>query len=180
MVDVAMILAALGALANNVRNSAHLDLRTISGWPCSAILMPLGWSLAAIIVHSLDMLAVRARISSPERSSILSMIRSETYRRITSGRDTVRSEILFCLVSFFTIVHLIFRILDLSSLVFISALEAAEVFRMYAISVLICQFLVVLELARLRNSLNKAKVSAESIETISRKSKDTEPRPHTI
>lgn len=69
--------------------------------------------------------------------------------------DTVLSEILFGLASFFTIIHLIFGILDLSSLVFISALEAAEVFGMCAISVLICQFIVVVELAQLKHTPRK-------------------------
>ena len=165
-----MFFAAVAALANNAWKSVSLDLRTISGWRCATILMPLGWSLAAVIVHSIRMLATRVRSSDNGIASIWSIFHSETFRSIKEGKDTVLSEALFSLASFFTIVHLIYGILDLSSLVFISALEAAEVFGMYAISVLVCQMLVVPELARIRHSLCKTDIT-KMIPSVSRRSR---------
>jgi len=146
---------ALAAIANNIRNSVYTDLRTVSGWRCAALFMPLVWSLLAVVVHAWGMIAVRVRLQYGYRPSIRSAIRSTTFQRVRTGEDGVLSEVLFWLASLCAILHMIFGILVLSSLVFISALEALQVFAMYVASVFLCQFILLLELANMRYELSK-------------------------
>ncbi|KAF1989772.1 hypothetical protein K402DRAFT_390748 [Aulographum hederae CBS 113979] len=43
---------ALAAIANNIRNSVVTDMRTIAGWRCATLFLPLAWSLLAAGVHA--------------------------------------------------------------------------------------------------------------------------------
>lgn len=146
---------ALAAIANNVRISVYIDLRTISGWRCGVILMPLVWSLLPVVVHAWGMVAVRVRLQDGYSWTIQPAIRSTVFQKVSTGEDNVLSEVLFWLSSLFAIVHMIFGILELSSLVFISTLEALEVFTVYAVSALFCQLVLLLELANMRYELSK-------------------------
>ncbi|CAF9918994.1 MAG: hypothetical protein HETSPECPRED_003917 [Heterodermia speciosa] len=148
-------MAALAAIANNVRNSMYTDLRTISGWRCGASFILLAWSLLAVIVHGWGALAVRFRLQGGYKPSIHSMIRSTTFRRVSRGKDNTLSEVLFWLASLCAIVHMILGVFELSSLMFISALEALQVFIMYAISALLCQLILLCELAKMREEVSK-------------------------
>lgn len=61
---------------------------------------------------------------------------------------------------------MIFGIFELSSLVFVSALESVQVFARYAISVVLCQIIVQIELATIRAELqHHTKVGAFGLVT---------------
>ena len=148
--------AALGALAANTWNLVYLDLRTISGWRCGALFMPLVWSLLAVFVHAWGMAAIR--VQSPEgfQPSIRSAIKSTTFRAATKGSECVRSDILLWVGTICAVVHLAYGILVLSSLVFISAQEAIAIFLYFVFSAGVCQIVVNMELAKMRHELNIA------------------------
>ena len=134
---------ALAAIANNVCNSVYLDLRTISGWRCGVLFLPLAWSLSSVLVQVWGMLVVRVRLPGTEdgsRSSISNLMKSTNYTHATTGKDTVTSELLLAVASLFAIIQVIFGVFHLSSLVFISAMEALQVFVLYAVSTLVCQW----------------------------------------
>ena len=149
-------MGAIIAIVNNICVSLHLDLRTISGFRCAALFMPLAWGLLAVVVHAWGMIAVRARLlQDGYRPSLRSVVRSRTYRRVSAGDDTLVSDVLFCMASLCAIVHMAFGILELSSLIFIGALEALQVFALYAVSALLCQLILLLELANMRYELSR-------------------------
>ena len=146
---------AFAAIANNVYNSVYTDLRTISGWRCGALFMPLVWSLLAVVVHAWGMVAVRFRMGrSGHRPSIRAAVHSSAFRRVRLADENIVSESLFWFASLCAIIHNIFGILEMSSLVFISALEALQVFAMYSLSAICCQFILLLELANMRYELS--------------------------
>lgn len=155
--------AALAATATNIWISVDLDLRTICGWRCGALFMPLVWSLLAVVMHSLGMIAIR--VQSPEgfRPTVRPAIGSELFRTASNGSECVLSETLFWIASLFAVIHLIFGVLVLSSLVFISATEAIRVFLLFILTVVVCQIVVNMELANMRYELDRASdVSASS------------------
>ena len=155
IVSVTSYIGAVAAIGNNARNSMHLDLRTISGWRCGALFLPLSWSLAGILVQVCGMLAIRVRPwnSANKYRPSISFLNSNTYQRAFTGDDSVLSETLFGFASLFAIVQMILRVFVLSSLLFISALEALQVFVLYAVSTLACPSILVLELASMRLDL---------------------------
>ncbi|KAF2232562.1 hypothetical protein EV356DRAFT_245063 [Viridothelium virens] len=140
VVQIFSYVGALLAIANNAYNSVYTDFRTISGWRCSIRLMPLLWSVLAVGVHILGMLAVRVRLLDGYRPSIRCAIQSNFYlRAAAAGENTAPSEALLWVASLCSIGHMVFGILVLSSLVFISASEAFQVFAMYAASAGLCR-----------------------------------------
>ena len=149
-IETLSYVGALAAIANNAYNSIYLDYRTISGWRCSIFLMPLIWSLLAAIVHLWGIIGIRFRSSPRSAPSIRSVFSLLTPREVLTGHDNIVSESLFWLASLSAIIHMIFGVLVLSSLVFIGAREALQVFVMYASSAFLCQFIVLLELGRIR------------------------------
>ncbi|KAL8849900.1 MAG: hypothetical protein Q9221_005166 [Calogaya cf. arnoldii] len=154
--------AAFAAMANNTWNSVYLDLRTISGWRCGALLMPLVWSLLAVVVHAWGMAAIR--VQSPEgfQPSIRSVVRSTAFRTASKGSEGVLSEILLWVGSLFAVVHLSFGVFVLSSLVFVSAPEAVGIFLRFALSALLCQIVVKMELGNMRCEMGMASDVASS------------------
>ena len=148
-------IVALAAIADNIQNPVYTDFRTISGWRCGAVLMPLVWSLLAIGVHAWGMIAIRARLRHGYRPSISSTFRSTTFRKVATSDDCVLSEFMFWLASSSAIVHMKFGVEELSSLFFISVSGAIQVFSLYALSALLCQTVLLLELANLRYDLGE-------------------------
>lgn len=136
---------AFAALANNVLNSVYLDLRTISGWRCGVLFMPLFWSLFAFVVHIFAMIAVRSRSYSTATSPL-----RYSWRHLPGSHDTWLSECLMWTGSLAATIQMLFGILDLSSLVFISALDALPIAIRYGISAIVCQIVLLSELASLR------------------------------
>ena len=61
IVDIAMYALALLAIANGVQISVYTDLRTISGWRCGALFMPMVWFLMSVVEHGWGMIAVRVQ-----------------------------------------------------------------------------------------------------------------------
>ena len=147
-------LIALAAIYNNIRNSVTTDMRTISGWRCAAVYMPLAWSMLGVIVHGWGMIAIRVRLRRYSILSFKSILQSEAFKSISSTKDGISSEGLFWMASVCAVIHMIYGILVLSSLVFISALEALQVFALYAVSAISCQFILLLELANMRHELD--------------------------
>lgn len=148
------IIAVL-AIANNIQNSVLLDLRTICGWRCGVLSLPLGWSLSGILVHVPGMIAIRITLEGSYRPYLCSSIQSTTFKRVTAGTTSVGSDLLFWIATFCAVIQLIFGILDLASLVFISTLEALHVFMLHLASTLSCQAILLLELADMRRELSQ-------------------------
>lgn len=157
-VQVIGFVGAIGAIANNAHNSIYLDLRTISGWRCGVLFLPLAWSLLGFGVHIFGMVAIRLRLYDERpaaRTPILGVVfSSERHQCVKNSKPTRMSEVLFWFGSLAAISHMVFGILDLSSLVFISALEAFRVFVRYASSAALCQFILLLELAIMRHEVS--------------------------
>lgn len=177
----AMLLAfyhamALLAIANNARNSVHLDLRTICGWRCGALFLPLGWSLSGILVHAPGMLAIRLPLNIAGKASISSPIKSTAFEKARLGARSTASDLLFWIATFFAFIQLIFGILDLASLVFISTLEAVNVFLLYAASTMSCQGILLLELADMRRELREHALQINSTQN----EKGVRKRAHTL
>ncbi|KAL9016879.1 MAG: hypothetical protein Q9185_005782 [Variospora sp. 1 TL-2023] len=145
--------AALAAIIINVWTAVYVDLRTVSGWRCGTLFMPLVWSLLGVIVHAWAMFAVRGHIRGGYKLSVKPAIKSTTFQRVSKGRDTLLSEILLWLASLSAIIHILFGVLVLSSLVFISALEAVGIFGLYTLEAVICHFVLSCELASMRLEL---------------------------
>ena len=119
------------------------------------MLVPLAWSLLAGVVHAWGMIAIRMQLGSGYRPSIRSVIRSTTFLDVLKGADNVLSEALLRLSALCAIIHMGFGILVLSSLIFISALEAIQIFVMYATSALMCHVVLLMELAMMRYEMSK-------------------------
>jgi hypothetical protein len=147
-------LIALAAIYNNIRNSVTTDMRTISGWRCASVYMPLAWSMLAVIVHGWGIIAIRVRLRKYSVLSFKSVLQSEIFKSISTTKDSILSESLFWMASVCAVVHMIYGILVLSSLVFISALEALQVLVLYAVSAILCQLILLLELANMNHELN--------------------------
>ncbi|KAI4180424.1 MAG: hypothetical protein LQ346_006998 [Caloplaca aetnensis] len=149
-------MAALAAIIINVWTAVYVDLRTVSGWRCGALFMPLVWGLLGVLVHAWAMFAVRGHIRGGYKASVKPAIKSTTFQGVSTGQDTLLSETLLWLASLSAIVHILFGVLVLSSLVFISALEAVWIFWLYALSALVCHFVLSCELASMRLELGRA------------------------
>lgn len=67
---------------------------------------------------------------------------------------SLTSDLLSWIATLFGVIQLIFGILGLASLVFISTLEAVNVFLLYAASTLIGKAILLLQLADMRRDLN--------------------------
>lgn len=158
LVKAATYAVALAAVAINIRNSIDLDMRTISGWRCGALHMPLVWSTFGAVVHFWGIVATRLRVwrrPSPSES-LRSILQSQVFKSMDKARDNILSQGLFWMASFSAVVHMTFGVLVLSSLVFIGALEALQIFIVYAVSVMVCQLILLLELANMRYELDLA------------------------
>lgn len=148
-------LVAFAAIANNVWTSIYLDFRTVSGWRCGTLFMPLIWGQFAVVVHAWGMFAVRVHIRGGYKPSIKYIIKSTTFQAALKGQDKVLSQAILWLATLFVIFHMMLGVLVLSSLIFISALEAVSIFCRYALSVVVCQLILSMELANMRFELGQ-------------------------
>lgn len=179
-VDLAMYAIAFLAIAKGVQISVYTDLRTISGWRCGALFMPMVWFLMSVVEHGWGMIAARVQSwsarelasahtgmepqSTPQSNSRLcnmrllpsrlrSLFRSDLYKQLSDAEPKLWSEFLFWIAQASALVHMIFGIFELSSLVFISGLESVQVFARFALSIVLCQIVVQVELAIIRAEL---------------------------
>ena len=150
-------IGAIAAIVFNIKNAIYTDLRTISGWRCGALFMPLVWSLLAVVVHAWGMIAirVRSRCGYSYRPSLPYAFRSNLFLKVSSGKDCFSSELLFFIASACAPAHLVFGVLDLSSLIFISTLEALQLFVWYLFSAVLCQLILTMELAIMRYEMSR-------------------------
>lgn len=176
---VSIYMFALAAIANNVHTSVYTDLRTISGWRCGAIMMPLAWSGLAAVVHSMGMIAIRVHLENEYRLPIMPAVQSTILREGTRSRGRMLCEVLLWLASFLAIIHMVFGILVLSSLIFISTIEALQIFARYAASAVACQLVLLVELTMMRHEL-RATREMEAHSQAARKSDSELTRAHTI
>lgn len=118
--------------------------------------MPLIWSLLSIAVHILGMIAIRIRETaqstervepSKGRRRIGSLFESINWKRLVRGQDSIIGESLLWLASLAGILHMIFGVLVLSSLLFVGAVDAIPVLMRYAASAVICHAILSVELA---------------------------------
>jgi hypothetical protein len=72
------------------------------------------------------------------------------WKQLVQGEDTRIGECLFWLASLLSIVHMLFGVLVFASLLFIAALDALPVVARYAVSVGICEGILLVELAGMR------------------------------
>jgi hypothetical protein len=196
-----MYALALLAIANGVQISIYTDLRTISGWRCGALFMPMVWFLLSIVEHGWGMIAARVQkwpdrqnagaietepinahtspsgshVSVPHLDSqsqtaphlfaklpdtqyplswLRSLLVSDLYTQLIKAQPTPWSEFIFWIAQASALVHMIFGIFELSSLVFISALESVQVFARFALSIVLCQIAVQIELVIIRAELH--------------------------
>jgi len=154
LIEGLIFAVAFMAIGLNIRTSIYVDMRTISGWRCATLYLPLVWSTLAVFVHGCGMLAMRARLGKLFQIGFGNILRSQSFWLIETSKDCVVSEALFWLSSLFSIGHLTFGILVLSSLMFISALEALQMFSLYAVSAALCKLVLLLKLSSIRLELD--------------------------
>lgn len=201
-------LLVLAAIANGVHASVYTDLRTVSGWRCGALFMPLVWFTMGVVEHGFGMIATRIQLWSAPKENCLhtsttrtctgvgiasdetthvisstgcrslastiigrpgssSLLTSQLYRRVRPSSPTPLSELIFWVAQASALMHMIFGIFVLSSLVFIAALEGVGVLAQFAGSVVACQVVVQTELAIIRLELDREKRSAAGSGTAS-------------
>jgi hypothetical protein len=202
-----MYALALLAIANGVQISVYTDLRTISGWRCGAVFMPMLWFLLSIVEHGWGMLAARVQLwpvrrravaqtktepanpsapyvgvthlvwqsqAAPQSKFKLSktqwphswlrcLFASDLYTQLRKTEPTPWSECIFWAAQASALVHMIFGILVLSSLVFIRATESVQVFARFALSIFLCQIVVQSELAMMRAELAHREEESEAV-----------------
>lgn len=172
VIRVAEYALAGGMLGNTIQTSLYLDYRTVSGWRCSLMYMPLSWALASSLVHLIGFAAIRFQVRpSPPKSSNnptslvisaltwvsrLFVVQFDEWKYVVAnGQDGIISEILFFLASAAGILHYIFGVLVFSSLVFVGALDTLPIVARYAASSVVCQAILLFELAGLRADVRR-------------------------
>ncbi|KAF2241928.1 hypothetical protein BU26DRAFT_584808 [Trematosphaeria pertusa] len=181
-VRAAEYVVVVGMLVNTIQVSIHLDLRSVSGWRCGQMHMPLIWSLLSLIVHGMGILAVHLRQQAPStyiasqcpepagkgRSLCSPYLRlgtvlfgSRRWQCLVRGQDGKFGELLFWLASLTGIGHIMFGVLVFSSLIFVGALDALPVLARYAVSAAVCQAILLLELAGMRLDMAGTELTAK-------------------
>jgi hypothetical protein len=102
------------------------------------LLHAVGWSMLAVVVHGWGMIAIRVRLRRYFIPSFKAILQSEIFKLLSTTKDSIPSEVLFWMASASATTHMTYGILVLSSLLFISALEALQVFSLYALSAILC------------------------------------------
>ncbi|KAF2689802.1 hypothetical protein K458DRAFT_427891 [Lentithecium fluviatile CBS 122367] len=169
-----------GLLVNTIQVSIDLDLRSVSGWRCGQMHMPLMWCLLSLAVHAMGILAVHLRHRKPptsitfqapalpEKRGFLRSVRWKTrimllgsrrWESLARGQDSRVGEVLLWLASLTGIGHMVFGMLVFSSLIFVGALDGLPVLARYAVSAAICQAIMLLELAGMRLDLASVEVT---------------------
>lgn len=154
---------AAGAVFNNIYTSIYVDIRTASGWRCGANYMPVMWSISGLFITAVEAAAVRTRYvpgqKADERSNRARVrVFGNTYGRLhgcilPEAQDTCYTEILFGIASGMSVVQGIFGTVVLSSLLFVSFLDALPILVRYLSSAALCNVLLRLELASLKCTL---------------------------
>lgn len=161
LLDAITYLITLAVIANTIRTSVYLDYRTICGWRCGVLFLPVAWGLSAFLVHIWAMIAIHmqqekpAAVQGQNPAGIVctQWIWSSSFKRRLSPTPTVVAELFYSVASLAAIIQLIIGVFVLASLVFISALEALQIFVLYAVSTLVSQTVLVIELAHMRSEL---------------------------
>lgn len=165
---------AAGAVANSIYTSVYLDSRTASGWRCGANYMPLAWSMSGSLIAMVEMLAIRTRCSSqgstrrcPKQPiTRLSWIKCHLHDSIhPETKDTCITEILFWIANFMSVIQTLFGTAVLSSLLFVSFLDALPILVRYGVSAATCNVLLRLELGGLRRKLEEERASSDEEKT---------------
>jgi hypothetical protein len=160
-VDSIAWLLALAAIANTIRTSIYLDYRTICGWRCGVLFLPMAWGLSAFLVHVWAMIAIHLQFEAPvthddsrlPATICTNWIWSPNFKRRLDPQPYILAELFYSIASLAAVIQLIIGVFVLASLIFISALEALQIFVLYAASTLVCQTVLVVELAHMRAEL---------------------------
>lgn len=156
---------ALAAIANNVRNSVFLDIMTLSGWSPGALFMPLAWSTLALLIHGVGMIAIRTRKhEAGDYWNAKGFLQSRAVFTLQGAKDTISSELLFFAESIFAVIHVVFGVFVLSSLVFIGAYEALQTALIYFASAALCHFILLFQLSETKAELSRAKQGEQNKE----------------
>ncbi|KAL2202664.1 hypothetical protein CC79DRAFT_1164748 [Sarocladium strictum] len=167
---VAPYLLALAAIANNVTTSLYLDLRSVVGFRCGAIYMPLAWGLIGIFPALFAMLAASRQYgfyrhgwwSFPTRHT-QSDQSTENWRSFASkGLSGKRrhspqwlSDVLFSAAALAAILQLIYGTSLLSAMTPIFFFDALPIITRYAASTIICRAVLLVELEMMRLELHQ-------------------------
>lgn len=179
-IEVLCYVIALACLANNVQNSVYLDVKTVMGWSPGMVFAPLAWSLLAVIIHGVCMVAIRLRSRSNYTFSIADFFRSERYQTVKSAQDNVFSEFLTWVAAIFAVIQVIFGVLVLSSLIFIGAMEALQVAVQYFVSAAVCQLVVLFQIANMRYDLEHGRSSTRAVRPLREKDSNEAEEMHFI
>lgn len=144
---------AAGAIVNNGYTSIYTDLRTVSGWRCGAVYMPLSWSLSGVIPAGVAMIAIRTRRAGTTTMTNILSLRDVPGWILSDTVDGPATEIVFWLATFLTVLQMIYGIVVFSSLLFVSFLDACPILLRYGISASICHLLLLVELSAMRIDL---------------------------
>lgn len=156
---------AAGAVFNNIYTSVYLDARTASGWRCGANYMPLMWSISGCSITAMEAVAIRTRHFSSQKvgqrtkqacGGVCDISSRQIHGCILPhAQDTCYTEILFGVASVMSVVQSIFGTVVLSSLLFVSFLDALPILVRYQASAAVCNLLLRLELAGLKCNLER-------------------------
>lgn len=156
---------AAGAVSNNIYTSIYLDARTASGWRCGANYMPLMWSISGCSIAAIEAVAVRTRSLTGLRAGlrprqghggVVGIAYGQIHKCIVpEAQDTCYTEIMFGIASLMSVVQGILGTVVLSSLLFVSFLDALPILVRYQTSAAVCNILLRLELAGLKCKLEE-------------------------
>lgn len=161
-------LLVLAALGNVVELGMELGVWTVSSWATKQRYLPLLWTVSVLIVHLAGSASfrLRAHMRQPNGHGPIPFYSRITYWLMDEFTPCAeqtptlvvwkQETILFLLMSWctttLTVVHIVYGVLMLSSLLFISVEDALSVVGRYLISALICRALLAFELRGMSKS----------------------------
>jgi hypothetical protein len=167
---IAPYILALAAIANNVTTSLYLDLRSVVGFRCGAIYMPLAWGLIGIFPALFAMLAAsrqygfyRAGWWPFPRADKQNDQNSDDWRSLAveglSGKRRHSpqwlSDVLFSAAALAAILQLIYGTSLLSAMTPIFFFDALPIITRYAASTIVCRAVLLVELEMMRLELHE-------------------------
>ncbi|VUC25623.1 unnamed protein product [Clonostachys rosea] len=159
---------AIAALINSVQASIYLDARTVVGFRCNAVYLPLIWVLLGITPTIFAIGAIRQRHCLPNIASFAQFVeytdaitpQEENEDGLTlvpslaestdESRGKWISDLLLLLANLAALVQFVYGTAILSSLTPISFMDALPVVMRFAMSNVVCRALLLLELEGIR------------------------------
>lgn len=168
---IAPYILALASIANNITTSLYLDLRSVVGFRCGAVYMPLAWGLLGIFPALFAMLAAWRQYGFyrpalwpvPTRNTQSDQHVDNDWRSFARGslsgqhrrRPQWWSAVLFSAAALAAILQLIYGTALLSAMTPIFFFDALPIITRYAASTIVCRAVLLVELEMMHLELHE-------------------------